>query len=94
MGDSPVHFDIEISMAGSEGLVGMKVDDTRSTWPAQKVWDGMKVDNREIVRDVTERQFHCWRQMLSLRESSVPSNFHGRRSQRIPRHFSPEQHEV
>ena len=38
MGDSPVHFDIEISMAGSEGLVGMKVDDTRSTWPAQKVW--------------------------------------------------------
>ena len=36
----------------------------------------MKVDNREIVRDVTEKQFHCWRQMLSLRESSVPSNFH------------------
>ena len=33
-----VHFDIEISMAGSEGLVGMKVDDTRSAWPAQKVW--------------------------------------------------------
>ena len=72
----------------------MKVDDTRIDVASSEGLDGMKVDNREIVRDVTEKQFHCWRQMLSLRESSVPSNFHGRRNQRIPRHFSPGQHEV
>ena len=38
--------------------------------------------------------YHCWRQALPLRGSVVPARFHWCQSQRIPEHFSPEQHEV